>query len=264
MATFPWQSNKAFFFFFHFFHFFFHSFLQYFIQEILLRDSTCYWDTEAKFWNRTSPFLFSCHDVLCPLTQACSQEGIRQSLFTFQNECRKLHFQSKVKYGSSVFRWGSLLSACHQHLMMLKIIRTLSRNSLCLWQVTWVIREYNALIWDNQWHTQWFYDLRCMLSCFSCVWLFVTPWTQQATDVISQARILEWVAVPASRGSSRLSDWARISYVSCTASRFFTTSATWKPQIIWGGGTRLQTSGNLNSALLRNHLLLLPKVLTTI
>ena len=120
--------------------------------------------------------------------------------------------------------------------MMLKIIRTLSRNSLCLWQVTWVIREYNALIWDNQWHTQWFYDLRCMLSCFSCVWLFVTPWTQQATDVISQARILEWVAVPASRGSSRLSDWARISYVSCTASRFFTTSATWKPQIIWGGG----------------------------
>ena len=125
--------------------------------------------------------------------------------------------------------------------MMLKIIRILSRNSLCLWQVTWVIREYNALIWDNQWHSQWFYDLRCMLSCFSYVWLFVTPWTQQAPDVIFQARILEWVAVPASRGSSRLSDWTCISYVSCITSRFFTNSATWKPQMIWGGGTRLQT-----------------------
>jgi len=46
----------------------------------------------------------------------------------------------------------------------------------------------------------------CVLSCFSRVQLFVTPWTVawQATlqAGILQARILEWVAIPSSRGSS--------------------------------------------------------------
>ena len=34
---------------------------------------------------------------------------------------------------------------------------------------------------------------------------------------ILQARILEWIAVPSSRGSSRLRDWIHISYISCIA-----------------------------------------------
>ena len=32
---------------------------------------------------------------------------------------------------------------------------------------------------------------------------------------ILQARILEWVALPSSRGSSRTSDWTHVSYASC-------------------------------------------------
>ena len=40
---------------------------------------------------------------------------------------------------------------------------------------------------------------------------------------ILQARILEWVASPFSRGSSRLKDWTQ---VSCFAGRFFTIWAT--------------------------------------
>ena len=40
---------------------------------------------------------------------------------------------------------------------------------------------------------------------------------------ISQARILEWVALPFSRGSSRPRDWT---WVSCIAGRFFTIWAT--------------------------------------
>ena len=39
---------------------------------------------------------------------------------------------------------------------------------------------------------------------------------------IFQARILEWVAISFSRGSSWPRDWAHISCVSCTAGRFFT------------------------------------------
>ena len=36
---------------------------------------------------------------------------------------------------------------------------------------------------------------------------------------IFQARILEWIAIPLSRGSSQPRDWTQ---VSCTAGRFFT------------------------------------------
>ena len=42
---------------------------------------------------------------------------------------------------------------------------------------------------------------------------------------ILQARELEWVAMPSSRGSSRSREQTCIS---CIGSRFFTTSATWK------------------------------------
>ena len=40
---------------------------------------------------------------------------------------------------------------------------------------------------------------------------------------ILQARILEWVAMPSPRGSSRSRDWTHISCVSCIADEFFTT-----------------------------------------
>ena len=45
---------------------------------------------------------------------------------------------------------------------------------------------------------------------------------------ILQARILEWVAIPFSRGSSQPRDWTQ---VSCIASRFFTVWATREAQI---------------------------------
>ena len=40
---------------------------------------------------------------------------------------------------------------------------------------------------------------------------------------ILQARILEWVAFPFSRGSSQPRDLTQVSLVSCTAGRFFTS-----------------------------------------
>ena len=45
---------------------------------------------------------------------------------------------------------------------------------------------------------------------------------------VLQARILEWVTVPSSRGSSRARARTRVSYISCIAGGFFTTSATWE------------------------------------
>ena len=45
---------------------------------------------------------------------------------------------------------------------------------------------------------------------------------------ILQARILEWVAIPLSRGSSWPRDWTQLSYM---AGRFFTILATLRPQL---------------------------------
>jgi len=57
--------------------------------------------------------------------------------------------------------------------------------------------------------------------------LFVTPWTEahqaDLSKAILQARILEWVAIPFSRGSSQPRDWTQ---VSCISGRFFTIWAT--------------------------------------
>ena len=45
---------------------------------------------------------------------------------------------------------------------------------------------------------------------------------------ILQAIILECVAMPSSRGSSRPRDQTQVSWVSCIAGGFFITSATWE------------------------------------
>ena len=61
----------------------------------------------------------------------------------------------------------------------------------------------------------------CILSCFSCVWLYATLWTVARQAPLSmgilQARILDWVAMPYSRGSSWCRDQIHVSYISCTA-----------------------------------------------
>ena len=57
----------------------------------------------------------------------------------------------------------------------------------------------------------------CVLSCFSRVQLLVTPWTAACPAPLSmglfQTRIMEWIAMPSSGGSSRLGDRTCVSYV---------------------------------------------------
>ena len=72
----------------------------------------------------------------------------------------------------------------------------------------------------------------CILSHCSCVRLFVTLWTIYSLSGFSvhgilQARILEWVAMPSSRGSS----WPRNqTCVSCIAGGFFTAKSLRTPK----------------------------------
>ena len=59
----------------------------------------------------------------------------------------------------------------------------------------------------------------CVLSCFSHIWFFVTLWTMACHALLSmgilQPKILEWIAMPSSRGSSWPRDLTHGSYVSC-------------------------------------------------
>ena len=57
---------------------------------------------------------------------------------------------------------------------------------------------------------------------------------------ISQARVLEWVAIPFARGSSQPRNWTQ---VSCIAGRFFTIWATREAFLIHKSGVKLE---NLN------------------
>ena len=63
----------------------------------------------------------------------------------------------------------------------------------------------------------------CVLSHCSHVRLFATPWTAVHQAPLSmgilQARILEWVAMPTSKGSSQPRDRTHISHISCTGRR---------------------------------------------
>ena len=70
-----------------------------------------------------------------------------------------------------------------------------------------------------------------VIQSLSGVWLSVTPWTVAHQVPLSmgilQARILEWIAMPSSRGSSQPRDHTQVSHI---AGRFFTIWATRKPK----------------------------------
>ena len=75
-------------------------------------------------------------------------------------------------------------------------------------------------------------SLGCMLSRFSHVRLCDRMYCSlpgSSVHGILQARILEWVSLPFTRGSSWCRDWTHATHVSCIAlvGGFFTTSATW-------------------------------------
>ena len=87
---------------------------------------------------------------------------------------------------------------------------------------------------DEQVRKMWYTNM-CVCVCvrahcassLSPVLPFVTPWIVAHQAPLSmgilKARILEWIAMPSSRGSSQPRDWTQ---VSCITGRFFTSWAT--------------------------------------
>ena len=76
-----------------------------------------------------------------------------------------------------------------------------------------------------------------MWSHFSCVQLFVTPWTCSLPASPSmgffQTRILEWVAISFSRRSSQSRDWTRVSHIVGRRFTFWATKEVWDPLILY-------------------------------
>ena len=74
--------------------------------------------------------------------------------------------------------------------------------------------------------------MTCVLSGFRCVQLFVTLWAiAHQAPLILQARILEWVAMPSSRGSSQPRiEPASFASLALAGSCFFTAVPLGSPQ----------------------------------
>ena len=87
-------------------------------------------------------------------------------------------------------------------------------------------------------HNQGILFLKIKLSLQTLYNSLLDPWTvahQSSLHGILQARILEWVAMPSSRGSSWPRDRTHVSYVSCIGDikrRLFTTGTTWEALIV--------------------------------
>ena len=84
----------------------------------------------------------------------------------------------------------------------------------------------------------------CVFSHWSCQ-LSAALWTQTSRCLsvhgTLQARILEWIAMPFSKGSSRPRDQTCYSCISCVAVGFFTHWVTWEaPGVIQMKGTAFQ------------------------
>ena len=78
-------------------------------------------------------------------------------------------------------------------------------------------------------------------SCLTLCDLLDSSWPDSFVCEILQARILEWVAISSSRGSSQPRYWTCISCVSCIAGGFF---IYWLNFLCGGLGSRKFKSGN--------------------
>ena len=118
----------------------------------------------------------------------------------------------------------------------------------------------------------------CVISHFSRVQLFATPWTVACQAPLSmgilQARILGWLAMPSSSGSSRARDRTCICYISCIGRWVLDHYATWEARtsellgrIHRGGGRQVKSLLSMNTSaqissvtwVMQSHKLLLMK-----
>ena len=118
--------------------------------------------------------------------------------------------------------------------------------------------------WDQPWGRYLVYNVH-ILSLFSLLYYYYPSQVQLFCDCmdcsppdssvhgISQARILEWVAVSFSRGSSRLRDWTPVSCVSCIGRQILYYCATWETQTRYTHGQNTLKDAQHHGDANQNH-----------
>ena len=135
-------------------------------------------------------------------------------IYCYRNKCTKLNF---------LFIWLVLLKVS---LLIVTLMFMRSSEIIVIWVRMFITSLHTIQCWSSP---------QLSLPSFLCVWGLVSQLCLTLCDAmdcsppgssihgIFQTRILEWVAISFSRGSSRPRDRTR---VSCTAGRFFTIWAT--------------------------------------
>ena len=142
----------------------------------------------------------------------------KKKKITYNFNSRNSH-QSRDSHTEGHRRWQMMF-----HLIQLRgclpCCNTTLPSLFQLWACSWICQSYVCKGQPpSSCHS--FSVHECVLSRFSCVWLFATLWTV-ARQAPLQAGILGWVSKPSSRGSSWPRDQACICCGSCITSRFFT------------------------------------------
>ena len=103
--------------------------------------------------------------------------------------------------------------------------------SFGLWLIPLRVIKYFFLNAPSEW-TKWIMQAKSLQSCLTLCDLMDCSPSGSSVHGILQARILEWVAVSSSRGSSWPGDWTRVPCGSWIAGEFFTAEPLGKPKWI--------------------------------
>ena len=145
-------------------------------------------------------------------------------------------WMSTVHGGTELDMTEHLYTQCHYKGMMgtwecaarLINIRGSWWELICGQQALWFSARAG---WDDRkYPASWLLLLTCSVTSAGLTLFNLMDCSPPGSSVHGnlQARILGWVAMPFSRGSSRPRDWTCISCVSCIAGIFFTHWATWE------------------------------------
>ena len=94
--------------------------------------------------------------------------------------------------------------------------------------------------------------LSCAQSCLTLCGPMGYSLPGSSVQGIFQARIMEWVVIPFSRGSSQPRDWTHVSLALALASAFFTTSPCGKQLVIYTSLVVISKKFFLQPSLTRN------------
>ena len=111
------------------------------------------------------------------------------------------------------------------------VIFNLLHLILLVWILLFVIYQDNHPCFLIFFYSKIIWSLGDSLSYNNNIILWAIACQAPLSMGILQARIMEWVVMPSSRGSSWPKDWTHVSMSPSLAGRFFTTSTTWEAHL---------------------------------